>query len=134
MLMSVILLSAVGPSAPAPADLVLLNGNVVTVDPQQPRASAVAIGGSTILATGRDQQIHHGFALIGRQFCDGDGVDRTQTLPRLDRIKPGTELLRWRKGRVRRCMLLHLGRSSKADVKTKDCKHGNCTQQKVNSA
>ena len=39
------------------ADLVLLNGNVLTVDSEQPRASAVAIQGDRILAVGSDEDI-----------------------------------------------------------------------------
>ena len=35
-----------------PADLVLTNGNVITVDPARPGAEAIAIRGSHILAVG----------------------------------------------------------------------------------
>jgi predicted amidohydrolase YtcJ len=57
MLVPTLLLAVLAPTAPAPADLVLLNGNVVTVDAQRPRVTAVAVGGATILAAGSDQQI-----------------------------------------------------------------------------
>jgi hypothetical protein len=50
MLLSALLLAVVSPTAPVPADLVLLGGNVVTVDPQRPRVTAVAVGGPMVLA------------------------------------------------------------------------------------
>jgi predicted amidohydrolase YtcJ len=55
-----------------PADLVLLNGNVVTVDDAHPEAEAVAIHGDTIIAVGRSEQIR---ALIGpkTQVLELDG-------------------------------------------------------------
>jgi hypothetical protein len=40
-----------------PADLVLRNGKVVTVDESRPEASAVAVRGGTILAVGSDEEI-----------------------------------------------------------------------------
>lgn len=42
---------------PEPADLVLRNGKVVTVDDSRPEANAVAVRGGTILAVGRDEDI-----------------------------------------------------------------------------
>ncbi len=39
------------------ADLVLLNGKVVTVDPDRPEAEAVAISGDRILAVGSDERV-----------------------------------------------------------------------------
>ncbi len=39
------------------ADLVLLGGNVVTMDPSFPRASAVAIKGDRLVAAGTDRQV-----------------------------------------------------------------------------
>ena len=39
------------------ADTVLVNGNVVTVDPRQPRARAVAVRGATILAVSADDDL-----------------------------------------------------------------------------
>ncbi len=42
---------------PEPADLVLRNGKIVTVDSQVPLAQAVAIKGHTILAVGSDRRI-----------------------------------------------------------------------------
>lgn len=38
---------------PAPADLLLVNARVVTLDPTRPRADAVALAGDTVLAVGR---------------------------------------------------------------------------------
>lgn len=57
--LSVPLLLAVGAAAcnPRPADLVLRNGKIVTVDPQQPEAQAVAISGYTIAAVGSNEAI-----------------------------------------------------------------------------
>jgi predicted amidohydrolase YtcJ len=43
--------------APAPADLVLRNGKIVTVDDSRPLAEAVAIRGDTIAAVGSNQEI-----------------------------------------------------------------------------
>ncbi len=40
-----------------PADLVLRNGKVVTVDESRPEASAVAVRGGTIVAVGSDEEI-----------------------------------------------------------------------------
>ncbi|TMD12304.1 MAG: hypothetical protein E6I96_12910 [Chloroflexi bacterium] len=40
-----------------PADLVLLHGDVFTVDPQRPRAQAVAVRGDRIVAVGSDAEI-----------------------------------------------------------------------------
>src|SRR3990172_1116511 len=45
------------PPAQEPADLVLRNGKVVTVDETRPEANAVAIGGGTIVAVGSDEEI-----------------------------------------------------------------------------
>ena len=49
-------LSACGPSAP-PADLVLRNGKVVTMDPSHPEAQAIAMAGDTIVAVGTNEEI-----------------------------------------------------------------------------
>jgi predicted amidohydrolase YtcJ len=40
------------------ADLVLLNGNIVTVDKDNPRAEALAVKGNTIVAVGSVKEIH----------------------------------------------------------------------------
>ena len=45
------------PPAQEPADIVLRNGKVVTVDETRPEANAVAIGGGTIVAVGSDEEI-----------------------------------------------------------------------------
>ena len=54
-------LLACGPDAPPPsnsaADRVLVNGNVLTVDPDRPRAEALAIVGDRIVAVGSDDEI-----------------------------------------------------------------------------
>ncbi len=41
----------------APADLVLRNGKVVTMDPDHPQAEAVAVAGDTVVAVGSDAEI-----------------------------------------------------------------------------
>ena len=43
--------------APRPADTILVNGNVITVDDPQPRARAVAIAGGRILVVGTDAEV-----------------------------------------------------------------------------
>ncbi len=43
--------------APDPADLVLLGGNIVTLDPAQPNATALAARGDVIVAVGSDDEI-----------------------------------------------------------------------------
>ena len=53
----VILMSAFSCSKPAPADLVLQNGRVFTVDPNNPLAEAVAVTGNRITAVGSDSEI-----------------------------------------------------------------------------
>ncbi len=49
--------AAAEPAAQAPADLVLVQGNIYTVNPQQPRAEAVAIRGEYIVAVGSNTEI-----------------------------------------------------------------------------
>lgn len=49
-------LSACGPAA-APADLVLHNGKVVTMDPAHPEAQAIAMAGDSVVAVGSDSDI-----------------------------------------------------------------------------
>jgi predicted amidohydrolase YtcJ len=48
--------SACGPAG-APADLVLRNGKVVTMDPTHPEAQAIAMAGGNVLAVGSDSEI-----------------------------------------------------------------------------
>jgi predicted amidohydrolase YtcJ len=43
------------PNDSGPADLVLTNANVITMDPTQPAARAVAVRAGRILAVGSDQ-------------------------------------------------------------------------------
>ena len=58
MPLSAVLFSACAGGAPAdPADLVLRNGHVVTVDTTHPEAEAVAIRGHNIVAVGTNQEI-----------------------------------------------------------------------------
>ena len=45
--------------ATRPADTILVNGNVITVDDAQPRAQAVAIAGGRILILGRMPRCVH---------------------------------------------------------------------------
>jgi predicted amidohydrolase YtcJ len=52
-----LLASLEGAPAPRPADLVLRNGRVVTVDPAKPEAQAVAIVGDRIAAVGTSEEI-----------------------------------------------------------------------------
>ncbi len=42
-----------------PADLVLRNGRVITVEPSKPEAQALAVRGDTIAALGSDEEIQH---------------------------------------------------------------------------
>jgi len=49
--------TALAPAAQTTPDIVLLNGNIHTVDPENPRAEAVAIAGSRILAVGSNEEI-----------------------------------------------------------------------------
>lgn len=49
--------AAAEPAAQAQADLVLVQGNIYTVNPQQPRAEAVAIRGEYIVAVGSNTEI-----------------------------------------------------------------------------
>ena len=49
-------------STPDPATLVLIGGDVITNDPEQPRVQAIAVRGSRILAVGDDAQMR---ALVG---------------------------------------------------------------------
>ena len=44
-------------SSAQPADLVLINGNIVTVDTNNPRADALAVKGDTIVAVGSSKEI-----------------------------------------------------------------------------
>ena len=45
------------PAPPQAADIIFLNGNVITMDDAQPSAQAVALWGDRILAVGSDQQL-----------------------------------------------------------------------------
>lgn len=52
-----ILLAVVVGCSPKPADLVLRNGKIVTVDSKRPEAQAVAVSGYTIAAVGSNEEI-----------------------------------------------------------------------------
>ncbi len=52
-----LLLTMGGCSQPEPADLVLRNGNIVTVDDKKPEAQAVAVRGDVIVAIGSNDEI-----------------------------------------------------------------------------
>jgi predicted amidohydrolase YtcJ len=54
--------------------VVLINGNIITQDPQKPRASALAIGDGLIIATGDDKEIR---ALAGKHSTVIDLRGRT---------------------------------------------------------
>jgi predicted amidohydrolase YtcJ len=69
---------------PHPADMVIMNGHVVTVDDAMPKAEAVAIGGDTIIAVGgmsdirpyigrHTQVIDAGGKLVIPAFIEGHG-------------------------------------------------------------
>jgi hypothetical protein len=54
------MLATAGCAAPsAPADLVLRNGKIVTMDSTRPAGQAIAISGDTIVAVGTDGEIQH---------------------------------------------------------------------------
>ena len=72
-LLAASLLAVAGCSQPSPhADLVLLNGKIVTVDSTMPEVSALAAAGDTIMALGDDETIR---ALVGpnTRVIDLDG-------------------------------------------------------------
>ncbi|HWP40729.1 MAG TPA: amidohydrolase family protein, partial [Tepidisphaeraceae bacterium] len=53
-------------------ELILFNGNLITLDRRRPRASAMAIGGERILAVGDDQAVLQ-LATSGTQRLDLNG-------------------------------------------------------------
>ncbi|HWP38775.1 MAG TPA: amidohydrolase [Gemmatimonadales bacterium] len=55
--LAITLVAAAACARPEPADLVLRNGKVVTMDSTRPEAQAIAIKGPTIVAVGSDRQI-----------------------------------------------------------------------------
>jgi len=57
VLLAVAVWSCAPPPAAETADTILLNGNVYTVDPNQPTAEAVAIKGDTIMAVGSNADV-----------------------------------------------------------------------------
>lgn len=59
-------------AAEAPADLVLLNGKIVTVDPQRPLVEALAARGGTIVAVGTSAEVKT-YAGAGTQSIDLQG-------------------------------------------------------------
>jgi len=56
-----------------PADLVLINGNIVTVDTNNPRAEAIAIKGDTIVAVGSSKEIKTYIDKKGTKIIDLQG-------------------------------------------------------------
>jgi len=70
-----------GPPAPAAADLVLINGHVITVDTEDTEAGAVAVRGGKILAVGTDAEIE---ALVGPATERIDLQGRTVTPALID--------------------------------------------------
>lgn len=68
--------AAPDPQAQSPADLVLLNGRILTVDPDDSIAQAVAVSGGRISAVGTDAQIR---ARVGEKTQVIDLAGRTAT-------------------------------------------------------
>lgn len=66
------LLLAAGACAPRPADLVLRNGKIVTVDARRPEAQAIAVSGYTISAVGSNEEIAR-YVGPNTQVIDLDG-------------------------------------------------------------
>ncbi len=64
LLWAAVLLPACAGDSTPDADLVLLHGNVLTVDPTRPIAEAVAVSGDTIVAVGSDREIRR---YVGRE-------------------------------------------------------------------
>jgi predicted amidohydrolase YtcJ len=56
-----------------PADLVLLNGNILTMDKSNPRAEALAVQGNTIIAVGSDKEIKRHIAKRETEIIDLQG-------------------------------------------------------------
>ena len=56
-LLAAILVWAPALAANAPADLILFNGHLVTVDRAQPKAQAVAVRAGKIIAVGSDKEV-----------------------------------------------------------------------------
>ena len=61
------------PPARETADIILYNGKIITVDKDFHVAEALAIGGETILAVGRNLEILHGFAGPDTKMVDLNG-------------------------------------------------------------
>lgn len=57
ILVAILIFAGCSPDASTTADLILTNGNIVTVDEEVPRAEALAIKGDTIMALGSVQEI-----------------------------------------------------------------------------
>jgi predicted amidohydrolase YtcJ len=57
VLFTAALTAASGCHTPEPADLILTNGNVITVDAERPQVEALAVRGDRILAVGSNQEI-----------------------------------------------------------------------------
>lgn len=60
-------------SAQQPADLVIRNGKIVTIDEVQPRAQAVAIAGETILCVGSNEDVQACIDPAHTQIIDAQG-------------------------------------------------------------
>jgi hypothetical protein len=76
LLATICLLSISSASAQLPADLILIHGKILTVDPKDSIAQAIAIRQGKIIAVGTDQQIH---LLAGPQTNLIDLQGRTAT-------------------------------------------------------
>ena len=72
LLIGLFTMACSSPEAPIPADLVIRNATVVTVDQDLPKAQAIAIRGSKILAVGSDSEIDP-FVGEGTEVMDLEG-------------------------------------------------------------
>jgi predicted amidohydrolase YtcJ len=72
VLLAVILFTPSCAEKPEPADLVLTNGNIVTVDPDQPQCEAIAIRGDRIAALGTSAEIER-FVGASTKLIDLEG-------------------------------------------------------------
>lgn len=63
-------------SAPARADLVITNANVITMDSGNPEAAAMAVRGETLLAVGSNEEVEQ-YAGVGTRKFDAAGMTVT---------------------------------------------------------
>lgn len=70
--LAVIVILAVSVGAQTPADLILVNANIRTLDPKKPRAEAIAVAGERIIAVGTNAEIRKR-AWKGTRVIDAKG-------------------------------------------------------------